>query len=276
MKKALLILACCFGIGFTAQAQVLNFSVGDVCPDFTVTDVHGNTHSLYSITSQGKYVMLDFFFTTCPPCQQTVPYFSELHEKYGCNDGDLFCLAIDNGDNDAQVLTYENTYGGSFSHAPAASGTQGGGNAVVTTVGIAAYPTYTLIGPDNKFINTDIWPIASVSDFESAFPSGSNITPQACTSVSVEEAVEAPTMQIYPNPAQLATRVAIQFVETGNASLELYDLTGKKLISRNLGNVNASQEEVELALDDLQNGFYLVEVKQNGRVLATQKLNVVR
>ena len=43
-------------------AQVQNYNVGDVVDDFTVTDTDGNTWNLYDLTSQGKYVYLDFFF----------------------------------------------------------------------------------------------------------------------------------------------------------------------------------------------------------------------
>ena len=32
--------------------------------DFTVTDTDGNTHNLFTYLNDGKYVCLDFFFTT--------------------------------------------------------------------------------------------------------------------------------------------------------------------------------------------------------------------
>ena len=35
--------------------------------DFTVTDVHGNTHTLFDYLADGKHVVIDFFFTTCGP-----------------------------------------------------------------------------------------------------------------------------------------------------------------------------------------------------------------
>ncbi|MEM0519437.1 TlpA family protein disulfide reductase [Aequorivita flava] len=83
-------------IGFTINAQVNNYSVGDVVDDFTVTDIDGVEHNLYSITAQGKYVWLDFFFADCVPCQQTAPIFNEFFDKYGCNEGLVFCLSINN------------------------------------------------------------------------------------------------------------------------------------------------------------------------------------
>lgn len=276
MKQYLLAFACLFMLAGSTQAQVSNFAVGDVCPNFTVIDVNGVTHTLYDITATGQYVMLDFFFTTCPPCQATAPIWNELHEKYGCNQGQLYCLSIDNGDSDQDVMAFENQYGGTFSHAPAASGTQGGGNAVNTTFGIVAYPTYTLIGPDNKFINTDIWPISSVVDFENAFPSGSNIMPMACTSVSVDDELNAATLNMYPNPAAQSTRLDLNFENFGEVSIEVYDILGKQVAVRSLGTVDAGVQTVDLDLSAINNGIYIVRIQQDGKVLAAQKLEVLK
>ncbi len=52
-------------------ALVANYNYSDVVDDFTVVDVYGNIWNLYDITSQGKYVYLDFFFPDCIPCQLT-------------------------------------------------------------------------------------------------------------------------------------------------------------------------------------------------------------
>ena len=94
MKKITLILCM---LTYVVNAQVNNYNVGDVVDDFTVTDVEGVEHNLYSILAEGKYVYLDFFFDTCVPCQTTTPIFNEFFDKYGCNEGDVFCISINNG-----------------------------------------------------------------------------------------------------------------------------------------------------------------------------------
>lgn len=276
MKRLLLGLICSVFLFAGAQAQVTNFAVGDVCPDFTVTDVNGTSYSLYDRTSQGQYVLLDFFFTTCPPCQQTTPIFNELHDKYGCNGGNLFCLSIDTGDDDAQVVAFENTYGGSFSHAPAASGTEGGGNAVVSTFGIQQFPTYTLIGPDNKFISTDIWPIASVGDFEAAFPAASGITPQACSAVSVTPRQDIKALEVYPNPAANQVRVATDFPNVGPATIQIFDMMGKQVMKQSWEVTGLSRQETQVSLSGISNGMYMVKIQQNGTTIAAERLNVVQ
>ena len=275
MKKQLLTIFAALGLSLGASAQLQNYAVGDVAPDFTVTDVNGNTYSLHARTAQGQYVLLDFFFTTCPPCQSTTPIFNELHEKYGCNEGDLFCVSVDIGDSDQEVIDFENTYGGSFSHAPAVSGLTGGGNAVNSTYSPAAYPTYVLIGPDNKFINIDIWPVSSVASFEAAFPTGSGITAQSCA-VAVDPALEAPIpVTLYPNPASNSTKLQLNFPVDGNAEVRVFDLAGAQIHAIDLGTVRSGMHETVLDLNQFSAGAYLVKVQQDGATTGTARLNVV-
>ena len=228
MKKILLLLLLSTVGLFSAQAQVQNFNVGDVCPDFSVTDVNGVTHKLYDITASGQYVIIDFFFTTCGPCQQMAPIFSELHEKYGCNGGKLFCISIDTGYDDADVVAFENNYGGPSAHAPAVSGNQGGGNAVINTMNVQAFPTFAMIGPDNKIISTDIWPISNVASFESEFPANSGITPMACSAVNVDPSSEQMPLSIYPNPTSQRAQLSMDFNSMEPAVVEVFDLAGQK------------------------------------------------
>ena len=126
--------------------------------DFTVTDTDGNVHNLFDYLDDGKYVLIDFFYTTCVPCQQTAPKVSEAYEYFGCNSADIIVLGIDYGDSDEEVRQFEETYGVTY---PSVSGNDGGGNAVISDYGPAAYPTVILIAPNHDIVEQDIWPIAT-------------------------------------------------------------------------------------------------------------------
>ena len=128
--------------------------------DFTVTDVHGETHNLFSLLNEGKHVIVDFFFTTCGPCIASVPTLNQSFTDYGCNTGEVFYISIDDGDTDAEVLQYENDYGGLL---PSVSGIEGGGNAVNSAYGISAYPTVILIAPDHTILEQDIYPVSNIT-----------------------------------------------------------------------------------------------------------------
>lgn len=140
--------------------------------DFTITDVHGTTHNLFNYLDDGKYVIVDFFFTTCGPCIASVPILNTAYTDYGCNTGEVIFLSVDDGDSDAEVLQYKNNYGGLL---PTASGIEGGGSAVNSAYGISAWPTVILIAPDRSIVEQDIFPVSNIT---TALPNaGLNMAP---------------------------------------------------------------------------------------------------
>jgi len=217
-------------ISFVANTQVTGYAVGEVVDDFTVTDIHGNVHNLYDITASGKHVYLDFFFDTCGPCQTTTPIFNEFHDKYGCNEGEIYCISMNNGsDSDAEVEAFENTYGGPFNHAPAISA-DGGAAYVDADFGIGAYPTYCLIGPDNKLLVGDIWPLSGVETFEDAFPVGFDPAPMECF-LGTLDVINTSDFILYPtvsNGNNINLRLSNQI---NSVTVVVYDVLGKVVLT---------------------------------------------
>ncbi len=233
--------------------------------DFTVTDVHGATHNLFNILNSGKYVCIDFFFTTCPPCIATVPYFKQTFTNYGCNTQDVFFISIDNGDTNAEVLAYEAAHVPGTPTFPSVSGNDGGGNAVVTAYGISAFPTYILIAPSKAIIEQDMWPISSAADF-TAFFAANSLTPKPCLSGITEENL-ANSISVFPNPA-----VDNLIIETSNnemvTAVKVYDVLGKMLINNNVNET----ARMELNVSDLEKGIYYMEITTASGV-AVKKFN---
>ncbi len=279
MKKILLSFLAVGAISFASTAQINGYSVGSTVADFTVTDTEGHSHNLYSYTSQGKYVVLDFFFDTCPPCQQTTPIFNELHEKYGCNTGDIICISMNNGsDGDAEVIAFENTYGGNFAHAPGVSADGGAGN-VDNAFDPAAYPTYCIVGPDNKLKNGDIWPLADVGTFESALTAaGATLTPMSCaTGIDDEDGYQVTQIvATFPNPATKEATIGFTLNEASEVSFELYSLLGKKVKVVSAQKFDAGLHNVEIPVFDLSAGNYFVNLISGDNVMDVTKLTIVK
>lgn len=249
MKKIALLLCL---IGLMANAQVTNYNVGDVVDDFTLTDTEGNIHNLYDITSEGKYVFLDFFFVDCVPCQTWQPTFSELHDKYGCNEGEVYCLSVNAGiDDDAAVIAYENTYGGPFNHAPAVS-MEGGSGAVDANFGISAYPTFCLINPDNEILVLDIWPLTGVETFEATFPTGFDPQPMTCTILGVSDASNLDFV-IYPTISD-GRAINIHLNEQLDTNINVYDVLGKQVYFNSF-----TQKDIQLSLN-IATGTYFINI----------------
>ncbi len=141
-------------------AIALSIGVSAQCPltkavDFTATDIHGTEIHLFDILDGGQYVFIDFFYSSCGPCNQVCPTIVEAYELLGCNQNEVFFVEISPSDNDQSCQNWCEQYGVEYPTI----GTTGGGATICNQYGIASYPTCILIAPDRSIVLNDIWPI---------------------------------------------------------------------------------------------------------------------
>ena len=152
MKKLLLfVFALSLGWGLKAQCPLTT------AVDFTATDCHGTEVHLFDILDGGQYVLIDFFFTTCGPCQQATPNIVQSYYSFGCNMHDVFYMEISVSDANAACQTWATNYGVEYPTI----GTTGGGNNICSQYQISYYPTVILIAPDRSIVIQDLWPIST-------------------------------------------------------------------------------------------------------------------
>lgn len=62
---------------------------------FELEDLEGNTHHLSDY--RGKWVLVNFWATWCPPCLQEIPELSSLHSAHKDKDLVVIGIAMDSG-----------------------------------------------------------------------------------------------------------------------------------------------------------------------------------
>lgn len=81
--------------------DVRTAQVGKPAPDFTLTDLDGETVRLADL--QGKAVMLNFWATWCGPCRLEMPLIERRAESY---PDELIILGINAGESESAVREY--------------------------------------------------------------------------------------------------------------------------------------------------------------------------
>ena len=67
--------------------------IGKSAPRYSARSINGK--KLKSKEMEGKVVVFNFWFTTCPPCKKEIPQLNELREKFKDEDVEFIAVALD-------------------------------------------------------------------------------------------------------------------------------------------------------------------------------------
>lgn len=124
--------------------------------EFKTEDIYGNLHVLTDYLDEGKFVLLDFFTTSCVSCQVKAPIVDSVYRDFGCDCGDIVFIAMEatygGTSTNEQVYEFCQEFGISFSAVSGQSGARGvfeGYDATYT-------PYFILISPDYEVVAREI------------------------------------------------------------------------------------------------------------------------
>ncbi|MDQ3071766.1 MAG: redoxin domain-containing protein [Bacteroidota bacterium] len=186
-----------------------------------LTDVNGKEWRLFEEVGKGKVVILDFFFTTCKPCQKLTPQLGSMYLDYGGDTGEVLILGISDRDDNGSLQAFHNQYAATYP----SGGIQGNGDVItsdyISSFGFIGWPTYAVVCPDS----TIVWDVRPMSD---GLPELMAIV-DSCISHLPNQVLLKPGRTncfIYPQPANDYVRLSLT---AGDYLIRLCDHSGKDM-----------------------------------------------
>jgi len=231
-----------------------------------VTDSHGQVHHLYAdYLNQGKSVLLEVFYTTCPPCNSIAPLMEPFYQEWGAGDYDVEFLEMSdkNFDTDALINTYQAQYDETFIGV----GKDGGSLAAVQPYKNGSFgnwygtPTFIVIAPDGS-VQYDV--------------DGSN---NQATIDAIDAALLATGAEKPPpveNPVEVTGLVTHLMGTTGvgNAHVQIIDGQGNVVKQDTTG--SSGTFSLSILLSEMQPDWQLKVVKNGTPTNGVNALDLVR
>lgn len=112
--------------------------------DFTLKDTGGQDVNLKQTLAAHKAVLVNFWATWCPPCNEEIPGLIDLQAKYGSRG--FTVLGVDVGESAAKVSSFAKRKGINYPLVLDSN------QSVAESYGVVGIPTSYLVGPDGKVI----------------------------------------------------------------------------------------------------------------------------
>jgi thiol-disulfide isomerase/thioredoxin len=218
-------------------------------PDFTFTDTDGGNWNLYTELEKGKTVLLDFFYTSCVPCQTLTPEIVQLNIDYGLGNEDLVVFGISDRDNNEAIEEFNHDLGVNYPSC----GSEGGGDTITSLYmswfSFIGWPTYAVVCSDKSII----WGLASsegLTEIREAIdncPVWTNITTKQLNS----------NYQVFPLPASDQLFLKTEITDLTEISL-FNSISGAKVFYTQK---ELSSELFSISLADLDSGMYILYLK---------------
>ncbi len=229
----------------TLSQSAISQNVGDSAPDFSLTDLNGNTVTLSQY--HGKVIALFFFGYACPSCKAIGPDVqSKIQDVYGANSN-FVLLGFDQWDgNKAGVESFKTQTGATYTLLQKASGT--------ATSYKTTYDRMIIVDQEGKisFKGTNL----VSADLDAAI---SNIN-SLLTITDIPKTQSAIEIEFYPNPVESVLNIKLHAELRGNVTVLLQNLNGQT-IQTSIGSVaSVAKNTYSLNMEGIAPGLYFVNV----------------
>jgi thiol-disulfide isomerase/thioredoxin len=233
--------------------------------EFSVKTTESETIRLFPLLDAGNIVVIDFFSTSCGPCQTFAYDFEMAYQNFGSNQGNVFFLAINYNSDNRGVEIFDSIFNITL---PSASGLEGGGNAVYEAYGISAYPTVIVISPDHQITEQFVWEPTAENITNAVVEAGGTLVGD------IEKHGDFSNFTISPNPANNIVKLNFDAEKSGHVSYKIFDLTGRMCKKDENISVESGNNHIIIDLNKIPSGIYLINMVDENKCVFVRKIVV--
>ena len=238
---------------------VLSITTGfsQMAPDFTFTDITGESHTLSETLAEGKVVLLDFFFVSCPPCIEFAPEIESIIEDYEGSTLEVWALS----DRDQDATIAGSIFNSTHEHHKV-GGVVGGGYDIkelyADSFNFTGWPTYAIICNDGSVV-WDIWPLSpGANEIRSQLTEACGVM---ASPTGVSEISGLKGAQLFPNPAADYVSVTFELEENTRMSVAVLNTVGQTVKSLPASEYGVGSQQIDLDVSALSAGLYMLKME---------------
>lgn len=262
-------------LSISSHAQLVN---GSTAPDFTFTDIDGNTQNLYTYLNAGKYVAMDVSATWCVPCF--------AYHNSGVSDS-LYTIHDIPGDQTWKILFVEGDGGTDLADLQG-TGTNTVGDWITGTLypimnppysvalndfktgyNISFYPTLFLICPNKKVyqdtLNASNKPHVNTWEY---------VANTMCGPAGLDNINDVNPLTIYPNPSHDNVILYFSLNSATTVKLSVTNILGQTVDTKIFGYLYPGDQALKYDVSYLKAGIYFFTVSDGNSRYVRKKVIV--